>query len=275
MTAPQLGAESSPQLGFAGSGLGQSKAGRGVGEDEASWAVDGTRQRRIHGEFSVGDRVKGLYKNGQWYLARVAEANGETYLVDWDDGDSQDRVKRRDQLQLVTQDGGENGQNSRAWGAIWKAGDVIGVACDLDRGAMLVSVNGDFAPPNGVAFPKGVQPGLATGPKLFPAFSGRDLTGAYNLGTDPEGYPFRTLPSAKNRKTVEVVRGGQAQAVINADRCTVEFNGLCIVGAPRSAEASGRLYYEIELLQVWFLAVKFWYLTAVPSLDCPVHGTYF
>jgi hypothetical protein len=44
--------------------------------------------------YRVGDRVWGRYRNGRWYPARVAEVPGEgLYLLDWDDGDQQDRVK--------------------------------------------------------------------------------------------------------------------------------------------------------------------------------------
>ncbi len=42
----------------------------------------------------MGERVWGRYRNGRWYPARVAEMRGDgRYVLDWDDGDSQDRVK--------------------------------------------------------------------------------------------------------------------------------------------------------------------------------------
>ncbi len=49
--------------------------------------------------FPVGTRVSGLYKNGSRYPATVAEVHdsGE-YLLNWDDGDQADRVKRAEQL---------------------------------------------------------------------------------------------------------------------------------------------------------------------------------
>ena len=241
MPVSQLGQDSRPHLGFAGARLDRGKAGLGIGEDQASWAVDGTRQKLFHGEFGVGDRVRGLYKNGKWYLASVEAYNPDdgTYLLKWDDGDSQDRVKTPEQLQAA------DGDEAR-WGAAWQAGDVIGLACDLDRGALVVSVNGDFAPPNGVAFARGLRPGPSAGPALFPAFSGRDMVVSYNLGADLERRPFRGLASADGRGGLEVVRGDPAQALVDAAGSSVEFRGLCVVGAPRLAAAEGRVYYEIE-----------------------------
>ena len=43
--------------------------------------------------------MSGLYKNGNRYPATVAEVHdsGE-YLLNWDDGDQADRVKRAEQL---------------------------------------------------------------------------------------------------------------------------------------------------------------------------------
>ena len=43
------------------------------------------------------------------------------------------------------------------FGGRWREGDVVGLACDLRGGGggggrMLVSLNGDFAPPYGTAF---------------------------------------------------------------------------------------------------------------------------
>ena len=106
MPVSQLGQDSRPHLGFAGARLDRGKAGLGIGEDQASWAVDGTRQKLFHGEFGVGDRVRGLYKNGKWYLASVEAYNPDdgTYLLKWDDGDSQDRVKTPEQLQAADGD---------------------------------------------------------------------------------------------------------------------------------------------------------------------------
>ena len=52
----------------------------------------------------------------------------------------------------------------------WKEGDVVGLACDLERGQVLVSVNGSFAPPNGLAFE---LPPAAVWRGLFAALSGK------------------------------------------------------------------------------------------------------
>ena len=50
-------------------------------------------------EFRVGDEVEGKYKNGRWYPAVVKEVQEDgTYLLDWNDGDSEDRVKSARQL---------------------------------------------------------------------------------------------------------------------------------------------------------------------------------
>jgi hypothetical protein len=67
----------------------------------------------------------------------------------------------------------------------WKTGDVVGLACDLDGMQVLVSVNGSFAPPNGLVFkldPHAVHGGL------FAAFTGRDGELRYNLGQAPFKY---------------------------------------------------------------------------------------
>jgi hypothetical protein len=67
----------------------------------------------------------------------------------------------------------------------WKKGDVVGLACDLDGMQVLVSVNGSFAPPNGLVFelaPHAVHGGL------FAAFSGKSGELRYNLGQAPFKY---------------------------------------------------------------------------------------
>ena len=58
---------------------------------------------------------------------------------------------------------------------------------------------------------------------------------------------------AKHLGTVELLRGEAAAAALDPARFTVRFQELCCVGAPHLAAASGRIYYEIELLQVSFL----------------------
>jgi len=79
------------------------------------------------------------------------------------------------------------------WGAKFAAGDLIGVACDADRGVLAVSLNGSFAPPFGDAFTEGVRPGPAVGAGLFFAFGGENGKLRYNTGGDP-GRPLRFPP---------------------------------------------------------------------------------
>jgi hypothetical protein len=71
----------------------------------------------------------------------------------------------------------------------WQAGDVIGLACDLDKMQMHVSVNGSFAAPNGVVFELAPD---AVGDGLFAAFSCQTGKVCYNLG---EAH-FRHAPPA-------------------------------------------------------------------------------
>ncbi len=63
------------------------------------------------------------------------------------------------------------GEDSQ-FGSRWRAGDVVGLACDLREGRMLASLNGDFAPPYGTAFDlpaglPGLCPALSAGLGLF------------------------------------------------------------------------------------------------------------
>ncbi len=52
--------------------------------------------------YQVGDRVWGRYRNGRWYPARVVEAREDgRYLLDWDDGDQQDRVKGPEEVSFA------------------------------------------------------------------------------------------------------------------------------------------------------------------------------
>ena len=45
-------------------------------------------------EFRVGDKVDGRYKNNRWYPAVIAEKKPDgSFVLNWDDNDSQDRVK--------------------------------------------------------------------------------------------------------------------------------------------------------------------------------------
>jgi hypothetical protein len=74
---------------------------------------------------------------------------------------------------------------SEEYACKWKPGDVVGLACDLDGMQVLVSVNGSFAPPNGLVFeldPHAVHGGL------FAAFTGERGELRYNLGQAPFKY---------------------------------------------------------------------------------------
>ncbi len=96
---------------------------------------------------------------------------------------------------------GVDGQRVLKWhegpkgrfGGLWQEGDVVGLACDLraDRMRMLVSLNGDFAPPYGAAFDLPAA-GLRGG--LCPALSARAGLFRCNLGGEPTGRPFRHAP---------------------------------------------------------------------------------
>jgi hypothetical protein len=83
------------------------------------------------------------------------------------------------------------------WGGVFAAGDVLGVACDADRGVLAVSRNGSFAPPFGDAFTEGVRPGPAVGAGVFFAFGGEKATLRYNTGADPVGRPLRFAPPGR------------------------------------------------------------------------------
>ena len=82
----------------------------------------------------------------------------------------------------------------------WQTGDVIGLACDLDKMQMHVSLNGSFAAPHGVVFELAPD---AVGNGLFAAFTGSRGKVRYNLGEESSlaarsmGLrPFRHAPPA-------------------------------------------------------------------------------
>ena len=70
-----------------------------------------------------------------------------------------------------------------AYACTWKEGDVVGLACDLERGQVLVSVNGSFAPPNGLVFE--LPPDAAAPDGLFAALTGSSGSVRCNLGAAP------------------------------------------------------------------------------------------
>ena len=67
----------------------------------------------------------------------------------------------------------------QVWKCKWQDGDVIGLACDLEKMQMQVSLNGSFAVPNGVVFELAPD---AVGDGLFAAFSGKIGKVRFNLG---------------------------------------------------------------------------------------------
>ena len=113
-----------PQFGFCGPEWRRitGRAAAGVGDDAASWGVDGARACAWHA------------------------------------------------------------QQPRDFGGLWRAGDVIGLACDLREsdsvgGRVWVSFNGSFAAPYGAAFDLPI--GLSA---LYPALSARASRVCYNFG---------------------------------------------------------------------------------------------
>jgi solute carrier family 25 (adenine nucleotide translocator) protein 4/5/6/31 len=80
----------------------------------------------------------------------------------------------------------------------WQTGDVIGLACDLDKMQMHVSLNGSFAAPHGVVFELNPD---AVGEGLFAAFSGSRGNVRFNLGEESSGLrPLKHAPPAANFK---------------------------------------------------------------------------
>ena len=80
-----------------------------------------------------------------------------------------------------------NGQKQDYQCAPWKEGDVIGIACDLVQMQMRVSLNGNFAAPDGAVFD--LDSG-AVGEGLFAAFSGQKGMVRCNL----RGASFKFAP---------------------------------------------------------------------------------
>ena len=44
------------------------------------------------------------------------------------------------------------GNCKEPWAVTWRQGDVIGIACNMRTRQMIVSLNGDYSPPNGIVF---------------------------------------------------------------------------------------------------------------------------
>ena len=87
------------------------------------------------------------------------------------------------------------------FGGQWRAGDVVGLACDLQAGSrrMLVSLNGDFNPPYGAVFDLPAA-GLEGG--LCPALTADSGLYRCNLGG---GLPFRHAPPSTEYRAMATV----------------------------------------------------------------------
>ena len=103
------------------------------------------------------------------------------------------------------------GKTTKTYPCEWKAGDVVGLACDLEAMQMLVSVNGSFDAPNGLVFELDASAAEAC---LFPAFSGSTGTVRCNLGDRPLLYqpPSPSFSAFYDFDRVHVERGGMAAA---------------------------------------------------------------
>ncbi len=89
------------------------------------------------------------------------------------------------------------------FGGRWREGDVVGLACDLRAGngrcaQMLVSLNGDFAPPYGAAFD---LPAARLKGGLCPALSAKIGLVRCNLGASR---PFRHAPPSPEYRAMAV-----------------------------------------------------------------------
>jgi hypothetical protein len=96
----------------------------------------------------------------------------------------------------------------------WQEGDVVGLACDLDKGQILVSVNGSFEPPNGVVFQ---EAGGFRG-EIFAAISGKAGRVRYNLG---DTQPFAHAPPSADFEAFSSASGA---------------TGVTPAGVPRSQD---------------------------------------
>ncbi len=86
--------------------------------------------------------------------------------------------------------------HQRLFGRQWQEGDVVGLACDLRTGRMLVSLNGNFAPPYGKAFDLPMTKLKAWG-GLCPALTAASGLFRCNLVGAAAGRPFRHAPPSQ------------------------------------------------------------------------------
>ena len=153
---------SASNIGFATSGFERVRTisdhpslwGNGVGSDDQSWGVCGIQQRLWHVE------------SGVQHSDEEGEKGGGEEEEEEEDEDEEDE---------------EGEEDWREYEASWQEGDVVGMACDLANGQILVSVNGSFEAPNGVVFERA---GGFEG-EMFAAISGTTGRLHYNLGATP------------------------------------------------------------------------------------------
>jgi hypothetical protein len=76
---------------------------------------------------------------------------------------------------------------SSPWNVSWRQGDVIGIACNMRMRQMIVSLNGDYTPPNGIVFEL-PQTADVVYPALFTSVEGHLRA---NIGHEPfkHAYP--------------------------------------------------------------------------------------
>ena len=97
-----------------------------------------------------------------------------------------------------------------------KSGNIVGVACDLDSGRMMVSVNGDFENPSGgIPFDSGPKPGPTVGRGLFPVLTGyHGCKVRCNLGNDLVNRPFSYLAPSSEYTSVAAAAFGRSKVKI-------------------------------------------------------------
>jgi hypothetical protein len=123
----------------------------------------------------------------------------------------------------------EAGAMPSSWGRLVRAGEVVGVAYDLDRGSLSVSVSGSFAPPMGEAFEQGVRAGPVAGAGISPAIGGRQVELRYNAGGDPAGRPFRFAPPSPDYLETPAVPAAAAAATAD-DLSRLGLGAAALVG---------------------------------------------
>ena len=142
-----------------------------------------------------------------------------------------------------------SGGKPEKWGdGTWKAGDVVGLACDLDAGRMMVSLNGDFSSPFGVVFEGGVTPGgTDVGPSLYPIVCGRlvHVGLAFGAGGEEDALRFAPPDPAYLSEPAAGSPGQLAQAEVAvaaalADLCAAEAEA----GAARAAQTAAEEVLE-------------------------------